>query len=144
MSFTAVTDDIKITLESDAALNAFCTSRWGRSLTVKKAFRQRTEINMSEFPIALITRPEVEKRFLIGARDATHTVRIYVGFKQTDPEAAQDDLVVLEELIDDALLADHTRGGTAMSTDPQASANDEGLNHPIYFMVMDVEIEHRR
>lgn len=143
-SFTTVIDNIVTTLQNDSALSAFCVAKWGKALTVKKVYKKRVEINLNELPIILVTRPSVEKEFLIGARDADHIVRLYAGFHQTDREKAQEEVIEFEEKIDDALLVDHTRGGTATNTNPKSSVNDEGENHPAYFMAMDVAIKHRR
>lgn len=143
-TFNDVIANLVTTLEGDSALSTFCTNKWGASLTVPRLYKNRTEIQVSELPVALITRPEVKKNFLIGARDAEHRVRIYLGFRQEDKLKAQEELIEVEELIDDALLADHTRGGKAIDTMPEASANDEGSFHPVYFLVMDVLIKHRR
>jgi len=143
-TFNDAIANLVTTIEGDSALSAFCLSKWGKALTVLRVYKNRTEIQLSELPIALITRPEVNKKFLIGAREGEHRVRIYFGFQQDDRLKAQEELIEAEELIDDALLVDHTRGGKAIDTTPEASANDEGSFHPVYFMVMDVLIKHRR
>lgn len=143
-TFNDAIANLVTTLEGDSALSSFCNTKWGASLTVLRLYKNRTEIQISDLPIALVTRPEVDKNFLIGARDGKHRVRIYFGFLQEDRLKAQEELIEVEELIDDALLVDHTRGGKAIDTTPEASANDEGSYHPVYFMVMDVLIKHRR
>ena len=143
-SFTTVIANIVTTLQTDANLASFCSSKWGKALTVKKVFRKRAEINLSELPIILITRPYLDKEFLVGVKNADNIVRLYCGFHQTDREKALDETIEFEEKIDDALMVDHTRNGTAIDTNPQPSVNDEGENHPAYFMVMDVKIKHRR
>ena len=141
-SFNDALDAIKTTLEGNAALQSFCTSNFNAALTVKRVFKRRTEI--SAFPVILMTRPEVKKMFLVGARDGTHTVRLYCGFHQPDKEKAQDNIVDFEELIDDALLAQEPETLSAMNIKPTISVNDEGMYHPHYFIVMDVEVHHRR
>jgi len=141
-SFNDALDAIKTTLEGDTALQSFCTSNFSAPLIVKRVFKRRTEI--SAFPVILITRPEVKKMSLIGARDGIHTVRLYCGFHQPDKEKAQDNIIEFEELIDDALLAPEPAALYAMNIKPTASVNDEGMYHPHYFIVMDVEVHHRR
>ena len=143
-SFIDVIDNLATTLEDNAALKSFCAEKWSKSLIVLTVFKERTEIQLSDLPIVLITRPETTKDFSTGTRDGTHTVRLYCGFRQEDRLKAMKELIEFEEKLDDALLVDHTRGGIAIDTDPKASANDEGKFHPVYFMVMDVTIQHRR
>lgn len=143
-SFVLPYNNIVTTLQNNSALSTFCNDKWGKALTVKKVYKKRIEINLDELPIILVTRPSVEKEFLIGARDADHIVRLYCGFNQADREKAQEEIVEFEEKIDDALMVDHTRDGTATNTNPKSSVNDEGENHPSYFILMDVAIKHRR
>lgn len=143
-SFTNVIANIVTTLENDSALATFCNTKWGKALTVKKIFQRRTEVGLNDLPLILVTRPSVDKEFLVGARDADNIVRLYAGFHQTDKEKAADEIIEFEEKIDDALMVDHIRGGYAKDTNPRASANDEGEYHPVYFIVMDVAIKHRR
>lgn len=143
-SFTAVINNIVTTLQNDSALTAFCTAKWGKALKVMKVYKRRVEISAEDLPVILITRPQVEKEFLVGARDADNMVRLYAGFQQDDREKALDEIIEFEETLDDALLVDHTRGGNAINTDPKASVNDEGEYHPVYFLAMDVAIKHRR
>lgn len=143
-SFTNIITNIVTTLQNDAALAAFCSTKWGKTLTIKKIFKKRVEINISELPIILVTRPSLDKEFLVGVKDADNVVRLYCGFHQTDREKALDETIEFEEKIDDALMVDHTRGGLAINTNPKVSANDEGEFHPVYFIAMDVAIKHRR
>jgi hypothetical protein len=144
ISFTAALGALKTQLEGNAALAAFCQSKWNRDLTVSISYKKRVEIHTSDLPVILITRPSVAKSHLTGARDGQHTVRLYAGFHQPDRAQAQLDLIEFEELLDDAVLSDHTLGGTAISAIPTESANDEGEHHPVYFMAADVEVKHRR
>lgn len=143
-SFVAIINNLVTTLDGDSALSAFCTAKWGKALKVLKIFKRRTEISANDLPIILVTRPDENKEFLIGARDVDHNVRLYAGFQQDDRENALEEMIEFEEKIDDALLVDHTRGGNAINTHPRASVNDEGEYHPVYFMVMDVAIKQRR
>jgi len=143
-TFKSVLENIQTTLREDSALIAFCTSKWNKSLKVESVYAERTEIQLSDLPIVLITRPSVEKVFKTRVRDSVHTVRLYCGFQQKDKLEAMSDLIELEELIDDALLKDHTRGGNAMDTNPGESINDEGKYHPVYFLAMNITVNHRR
>ncbi|GAB63103.1 MAG: hypothetical protein DWB56_06725 [Candidatus Jettenia sp.] len=144
-SFTSLIDHIATTLQNNAPLTSFCDAKWGKALSVLKAFKQRIEINLNDLPVILITRPSLEKNFLVNiTRDGAHTVRLYAGFHQTDWAKALNEMVEFEEKIDDALLTDYTRGGLAINTIPKSSVNDEGEFHPVYFIVMEVEIKHRR
>ncbi|MFA5354213.1 MAG: hypothetical protein WC291_08280 [Thermodesulfovibrionales bacterium] len=144
MSFTTVLSNLATTLQNNAALASFCTTKWGKALTVKRVYHKRTEINISDLPILLITRPMMDKKFYIGARDGHHTVRLYLGFRQEDREKAQAELVEAEELVDDAMMAVIPSSLGALNLVPQGSQNDEGEYHPVYFTVMDVMIHHRR
>lgn len=143
-SFTTVIDNLALTILNNAALTTFCTAEWGKALTVVKAYRQRQEISLSDLPLLLITRPAVTKHFRVGARDGTHTVRLYAGFYQPDKTLAMGEFIGLEEKIDDALLAADPNTLGAITISPTSSQNDEGEFHPVYFTVMDVEITHRR
>lgn len=143
-SFTTVIDNLATTLTNNSALAAFCSAEWGKTLTVIKAYRQRQEISLSDLPLILITRPAVIKQFRIGARDGTHTVRLYAGFYQPDKTRALNEFIGFEEKIDDALLAADPNTIGAITISPLASQNDEGEFHPVYFTVMDAEITHRR
>ncbi len=149
-SFNDALDKLKTVLENDAALTAFCRAKWNRKQTVKRVFKKRTELNPAEFPIIMITWPSVKKAYRIsGGRENTNTVRLYTGFTQIDAEKAQLELVELEEKIDDCLTANYRlndAGGNPLvrSIHPTDSASDEGVNHPNYFQVMEMEIGHRR
>jgi hypothetical protein len=141
MSFTAVIDNLVATLQNDTALTAYCNSEWGKGLTVKPVYKHRTEINLTDLPIVLITRPTLKKIFLVGGpRNEVHTMRLYCGFHQPDRAKALAEFIEYEEKIDGALIADRNRGGHAIETDPLTSINDEGEFHPVYFMVMEANI----
>lgn len=135
---------IKSVLETDAALSSFCASTWGKEITVKRVFRRRTEIGLEQLPVILMTHPEVVKSYRVGARDGVHTIRLYCGFREEDREKAQAHFIRLEELIDDALLAPEPDTLGVFYVDPSDSVNDEGALHPVYFMLMDMKVQHRR
>jgi len=144
-SFTLVTDNLKTLLQDDAGILSFCNDTWGRVITVKKVFKPRTEIKNNEFPIIMVTRPKAKKNLLTpGVKDGDHTVLLFCGIYSEDREKAQDYLVAMEELIEDAIVGDYTLGGTVTSAIPTDTANDEGHYHPVYFLVVAVEIKHRR
>jgi len=144
MSFQDVIENIKETLTGDAALRSYLIAAFGKELTVTTGYRVRVEIGLEQLPYVLLTRPDTEKDFVSGGRDGKHTVRIYFGFYAENKEEAAKHLIRIEELIDDALLKDYTRGGHAIWTHPTLSSNDEGRHHPTYFFVSDIEILHRR
>ncbi len=143
-SFADVINSLKEKLETNPTLSQFCADNWGRGITVKTVFKQRTEINTSDLPLILITRPSVQKAFRIGVRDATHTIRLYCGFFEKDRRKALTNFVGFEEAIDDALLQINPDEIGAIEIRPTISINDEGIYHPVYFIVMEVEILHRR
>lgn len=141
MPFVPTLDNLVETLQDDAELQAYCLAKWGKAATVKRAYKRRIEIKISELPLIIVTRPRrVAREGLARRKDYTHTIRLYAGFHQTDREKANDELIEFEELIDDVLLKDRSRGGTASDTELTASENDEGENHPTYFSVLDYEI----
>jgi hypothetical protein len=145
-SFITTIDGIVATLQGNTALNDYTKAEFNnKTITVKKIFKKRTDVNIADLPIILITRPSLEKSHLINSpRNGKNTVRLYVGFHQTDKRKALDNFIQLEEKIDDALLAVAPETLGAISINPNESANDEGMFHPIYFMAMNVEILHRR
>ena len=144
MSFVPVLNNLKTSLEEDTSLQAFCQSAWGKSLTVKKVFKQRVEVLLTELPVILITRPTRKTEDgLVRRKDNEHTVRLYAGFHQPNRETALDNLIYFEEYIDAAVLADPERGGTARSTEFISAQNDEGLFHPVYFTVIELSIQKR-
>ena len=141
-TFNDVIEELENNLLSYAPLNNFCSGKWSRSLTVQTSYVNRVEIPLNHLPIIVITRPSVEKSFLINTRDGKHIVRLYCGFHQSERDKALQELVGFEENIDDALTKSIFE--KVMSLHPQASVNDEGKNHPNYFIVMDLLIQHRR
>jgi hypothetical protein len=149
-SFNDALDRLKKVLSEDAAIAAWFHGRGDRKLTVKRLFKHRQQVNASELPLIMITRPDLDKKFRIsGGRENTNTVRLYVLFQQNDREQAQQDVVRIEELIDDCLTANYRlkdAGGNPLadSIHPTGSANDEGMFHPVYAIVMDLAIVHRR
>lgn len=143
MSLNATLDHIQTTLE--AQLSAFSAATWGKAAAVRRVFKHRVEVPLADLPIVMMTLPSVEGRTWRPAeRDYRPTIRLYCGFHQTDPEAAQTQLVLFDEAIEDALLslkeANNLPPGTE-DIDPKNSVTDEGYFHPVYFFVKDVEID---
>ncbi len=144
-SFKNVIDKIVKTLHDDASLNAYISAEFIKSLTIKKSFNKRAEVNVSDLPIIFITRPSLEKSFLVNSiRNNKNMVRLYAGFQQQDKRKALDNFIEFEEKIDNALVSVDPETLGAMIIAPKASLNDEGMYHPVYFMVMEVEIQFRR
>ncbi len=144
MSFTSVINNIISTLSNDAALGAYCTAKWGKSLTVMQMFRHRQEIHLGDLPLIFITRPSVEKQWLSNQlNEQVHQVRLFCGFHQPDREKALAEMLEYEEKITDALFVDRKRGDTTgyvLDTDIPDILNDEGEFAPVYFTVISVPI----
>ena len=149
MAILPALKQIGTTLLADADLTAFCQQNFGKSLTVKRSYRDREEIGMDECPIVIITRPQVERENGLNRRSrGVHTARLYFGLYQHDvagdPREVGNDLSVeFEELIEAALVADTTLNSTVSAIVPGSSVNDEGALHPTYFGVMDVNLYKR-
>lgn len=147
MSLKAVTDNIRITLQNDADLAAWIAATFpGKTLKVIKAYKRRQEINVADLPLVMITAPKRRRTDgPIGQRRYISDVLIYFGFHFDGNRELAPDLVDQgESLIEDALLKDSRRGGTAVDTEYEDSANDEGANHPTYFSVLQFSITTQR
>ncbi len=143
MSFKPVTDNIKSTLAADTALAAWLAVKFpGKVLKVVKAFKRRQEINVSDLPVIMITSPRrVKSEGPLGGRRYDSTVMLYAGFHYDgDRENAPGMVEEFESLIEDAILKDRRRGATAVLTEFEDVANDEGASHPIYFSVLQFSI----
>jgi hypothetical protein len=150
-SFNTALDRLVVLIETDAPLQNFAMAKWQKRFTVKRKFLKRGPIHNTELPLIMITRPDVEKEFLIGGgRQKKNTVRLYVQFLQDDPEKAQSEVVSVEELLDTCLgetnyrIKDANGIPLVKRVSPGDSANDEGLFHPAYLMVMEIEIEENK
>lgn len=135
-SFKGTLDDLVLALQSNSALNTFCREKWGRVPIVKKIFKFRTEIQIHDLPLIFVTRPMKKS----GSTEAVHTARLYCGFHQPNREAAQDEMIEFEELVEDAVALDKERNKTALYTEPKDTVTDEGYFHPVYFCVKEIEI----
>lgn len=141
MSFSDTIDNLVSTLTDDTDLSTFCTTAWDKTLTVKKGYKERTEINLSELPVVRITSPGYEPDTASANQLGWRRVRLYFGFCQKDEALAVDQALQFEELIRAALVKDRRRGNTAQTTVPDNSINDEGASKPSFFTVMDVRIQ---
>jgi len=135
-SFKAVMENLRIVLENAAQLQAYAQSKWSKNIEVLTIFKPRTEISLDDLPVILITRPivEVEQENNI-AYERKNTVKLYIGFKEEDRLLAQAEIIEIEELIEKALVQDPTLAGMVDHISPGNSVNDEGYNHPSYFIV---------
>lgn len=144
-SFNAILDRLKSDLAANSDIAAYCEEKWGRPLTVRRVFRNRTEIALAELPIILITAPQkVPGRFMNDLMESVHTVRLYCGFQQPDREKAQEELAGFEEAVEDAILSYKKNAIFPTGVEdirPGESVNDEGRRPPVYFFVKDVEID---
>jgi len=145
-SFLTSLDGLANALKNDTALSAFCSTNFaGRSLSIEKTFKKRVQISSNDLPTIILTRPSIVKSFLNNnVLHSVHTVLLYAGFYQKDYRHALDLFVKFEESIEDALWRITPESLGVMSIVPKNSLNDEGLYHPIYFLTMEVEIQHRR
>lgn len=144
-SFVDVLNNVVDLLTNDAALTAFCQDKWGKTLTVQKGGRKRTEIDLDKLPIIRITRPQIDKSYVEeNVRDGKNICRFYCGFRQNDRAKGPDELIMFEEILDDTLLGTPSDELGALVIDPKSATNDEGFLHPVYFFVADVEIQFRR
>ena len=144
MGMNDILDDIKETIAEGEGLLAFCAQIGKNLLTVTRVFKHRTEVSLSELPIIMMTRPTKKNTILVtGEKAWVNTVRLYCGLNISNRDNAQALIVSFEELIEAALsiygdvdnLPDY-----CLSVEPQSSANDEGMFHPVYFIVKDVEV----
>lgn len=143
MALNDILDQVRGELED--ALETFSTTTWGKAVAVRRVFKHRVEVALTDLPIIMITVPSVEGgTWRPAERDYRPTMRLYCGFHQTDPEAAQSQLILFDEAIEDTLLslkeANNLPAGTE-DIDPKNSVTDEGYFHPVYFFVKDVEID---
>ncbi len=145
MSFALCLKALQNILLNDSGLQGYAQKTWRKSISVKPAFRHRQEIKFSELPLILITRPAVTDREAHeNIRRAKHRVRLYAGFWQKNPHTAILEQIGFEEAIDKVLVENFDINGTAIVATVKDSVNDEGVYHPTYFTVVDMEIYHQR
>jgi len=143
MSLKPVTDNIKATLLADTALLAWIATNFpGKQLRVVKAYKRRTEISVTDLPLIMIAAPKKRRaEGPIGGRRYESDVLTYAMFHFDGDRATAPDLTEqFESLVEDALLRDPRRGNTAVDTDFEDSANDEGISHPTYISVLQFKI----
>ncbi|MDH3975611.1 MAG: hypothetical protein OEV42_15140 [Deltaproteobacteria bacterium] len=88
----------------------------------------------------MITRPEMTPTWEIASSVyRKHTVRLYLGFQENLRNMAQEALIRLEEVVEQALLKDGLFS-PELYLEPGKSKNDEGSRHPVYFLIKDVDI----
>lgn len=150
-SFNTALDRMVDLITADAALQAYAQAKWQKRFTVRREFRDRVQINAGELPLIMITRPSVEKESLIsGGRHKTNTVMLYVLFQQVDRVKAQSEVVDVENLLDTCLGVTNSRIKDAngiplvKAVRPGSAANDQGMFHPVYGIVMENEIEENK
>lgn len=143
-SFNTILDEIATQIAADTDLSDYCAATWGKALNIKRFFKQRTEIQLADLPIMMITRPEVEPEDIaVEVRRYKHRLRLYCGFNEQDRLFAQEELIAFEEVIEDAFMTmerGDTLGSRTVLVEPGIAVNDEGYFHPVYFFVKDVVI----
>ncbi len=144
MSLATISAQMIATIEASPAIASLVTTNWpGKTLNVKPGFKPRSEINVTDLPIALIVRPD-RKSTILSARQYAHSFILFVGIHSEARESAPGLLDALENAIEDALVANYTLNGTAVDVNYVGSSNDMGIYHPHYFTSMQFEISARK
>lgn len=135
---------LKVRLEGYTPLRNFCIANFGKAAVVRQVFRHKAEIGLEEYPLILITRPRKNTTFAGSVPHQSHTVHLYCGFRYDgeDREKPMEWTIDLEELVEAAALT-RAAGDVPMAIESGDSDNDEGMFHPIYFMVKRMEIKDR-
>lgn len=145
MAFTDVIDNIVTVLEdADGAFQTYCTTNFGRAALIKQTYVDRAEISEADLPLVSIALPGIDKDKVLNTKDKTYTLNLWIYFLQNDPYAALGNFTALDELVDEALLADHTRGGYAINTIPGPAQTDGGVDHPVYTILQETQIRYRK
>ncbi|MEW6115666.1 MAG: hypothetical protein AB1553_02040 [Nitrospirota bacterium] len=144
MGFLPVFDGFKTLLETDADIIAFVSGKWNATLTVKQVFKKKPEIGNEEMPIVLITAPRTKKEQETGiSHERKRIVRLYCGFKQHNKELGAREIIEFEEVLDKAILKSDSLLRSIPGVDSIEAGdeeNDEGANHPDYFLVMEYSV----
>ncbi len=144
MGFTPTLKKIESVLKADATLQDYASQRWGKRITVKVTWRNRTEISASDLPLIMITRPTVRRsRNSYGKITSNPRARFYAGFYQPEEALRQFELIELEELILAALEASSELAALVDNMTPADGANDEGALGECCFTVQEIEFEMR-
>lgn len=139
-SFNNNLNEIVEALSGDTDLNNYCVQMWGKGLTVTREFRNKTDVHLSNLPICMITRPEMIPIWeMASSLYRKHTVRVYIGFQENLRNQAQETLIGLEELVEQALLKEGIFS-PEIYIEPGKSINDEGSRHPVYFLIKDIDV----
>jgi hypothetical protein len=142
MSFTADIAAFADQIANDAGVAALVYSlSYGKPLNIRLEFKQRTEINIDQLPLIMITRPQkttTPESGISGTEE--HRVTLYCGFVCEDRQQAQSLFITLDEAIESAIMKNPTLGNRVGYCYPGESANDEGKWHPVYFFVKEIKI----
>ncbi|HAR45393.1 MAG TPA: hypothetical protein DCS05_04240 [Nitrospiraceae bacterium] len=143
-SFNTALDELVTLLQYNPGLVALCEQYWSKQLTILRVFRNRTEVLLTDLPLVMVTRYQLDPGYQENSVYGGHKLRLYYGFHQDDRLKAQVQTVAFEEALRDALLVDPSTNGTTENVTPGTAVNDEGQNHPVYFGVMEVDVMHKR
>lgn len=140
-SFTDITDLVVAALAGYADLKTFCISNWKKPPAVRKFYKKREEVSLTELPLVMVTVPS-QRSTPAAARllYREYTLRLYCGFQEDDRGKAQDLIIKFEEFIEQALLIDAVLNAQNIEIEVGDSANDEGQLHPVYFIVKEFTI----
>jgi hypothetical protein len=143
-TFNTSLDALVDLLADSDTLRDYAVAHWQNAFTVRREDRNHIPIDPADLPLILVMRPQVTKTLVVGGRDTNHTLKLYVLFKQLDSVTAQTESVEIEEMIDDLLLATEPDTLGMKMLDPTGSRTDDAASPPIYSIIMDVEVWHRR
>jgi hypothetical protein len=145
MSFIDDLNAFVVRLENHAGLRDFIRSAFpGKNLTVMKTVRDRVEIQISDCPLVMMTRPTIQRVRQGNAVNLENAVFLYGGIHEPDRTKALDELIQMEELMEDAMLTKtDLPGDRGIVVVPGDSVMDEGLYHPIYFVVKHFTVKER-
>lgn len=146
MSFIASINALKVRIENNQPLQDFFQTNFNKSLTVKKVYKNRIEVNLDQLPFQMITRPLVERTFAGNDSKKVHSVLLYTLFllPDDDIEKALEHFIDIDELLEEAIsVKTSLQGDKAIAVIPGNSENDEGKFHPVYASVMHVMIKDR-
>lgn len=148
-SFAVKLRALKVRLQNNQPLNAFCAENFEKPLKVLRLFKAPDEVEISDLPMIFITHPSVRR--LPGGNDpaSEHTASAYGIFFWPDESEAQleeaaDLMVTFEELIEAAVRTrTNLPEDAAIVVGPGSSDNDEGMYHPVYGTKLDFIIKTR-
>lgn len=144
MAFVEKFKAMAVRIENNQPLQHFCQVNFNRTLKVIKVFKNRTEINKDELPIAMLTRPGVNRTFAGGTSKKDQSVFIYFGFRHEDREKAVELSIEVEELLQIAVMTKSTNiNDRPMAVMPVDTTTDQGKFHPVHFLVMECLVKDR-